>query len=92
MGDAIALSLIEVVQIVIQILYYLLIARAIISWFSPSPYNPIVQFLYIVTEPMLKPIRRVLPRTGRFDLSPLVAILLLVLIRSTLIRYAHSAF
>ena len=92
MGEAFALSLIDVVQIVIQILYYLLIARAIVSWFSPNPYNPIVQFLYSVTEPMLKPLRRIIPRTGRVDLSPLLAILLLVLIRSTLVRYAHSAY
>jgi len=88
MANAFVVSLMEVVLIVVQMLYYVIIARAIVSWFSPNPYNPIVQFLYSITEPMLRPIRRILPRTGRLDLAPMVAILLLFLIQQFLRRLA----
>ena len=55
---------------------WIIIARALISWVNPDPWNPIVQFLHRATEPVLTPIRRLLPtwRTG-IDFSPLVAIL-----------------
>ena len=51
---------------------YILLIRVILSWVNPNPYNPIVQILYRLTEPVLAPIRRVLPPMGGFDLSPLV--------------------
>lgn len=54
---------------------YILIARAILSWVNPDPYNPIVSFLYRVTEPVLQRVRRVLPDTGGLDLSPLLVLL-----------------
>ncbi|HSB80968.1 MAG TPA: YggT family protein [Candidatus Methylomirabilis sp.] len=55
---------------------WIVIARALISWVNPDPWNPIVQFLYRATEPVLAPIRRRLPtwRTG-IDFSPLIVIL-----------------
>ena len=61
---------------------YVIIAAALISWDSPDPYNPIVQFLRRVTEPVLRPIRNVLARyqTG-LDFSPLVAILIIQFIQ-----------
>ena len=55
---------------------WIVIARAVISWVSPDPYNPIVQFLYRATEPVLEPIRRRLPGGGfGIDFSPLIVIL-----------------
>jgi YggT family protein len=68
---------------VATILYYILwfymwvvIARAVISWVSPDPYNPIVRFLYQATEPVLEPIRSRLPAGGfGIDFSPLIVIL-----------------
>jgi YggT family protein len=54
---------------------WIVIARAVISWVSPDPYNPIVQFLYRATEPVLEPIRRRLPGGGLgIDFSPLILI------------------
>jgi YggT family protein len=54
---------------------WIVIARAVISWVSPDPYNPIVQFLYRATEPVLEPIRRRLPGGGfGIDFSPLIVI------------------
>ncbi len=55
---------------------WIIIAQAIISWVRPDPYNPIVRFLYAVTEPVLRPIRRHLPVTwGGFDFSPLIVLI-----------------
>jgi YggT family protein len=58
----------------------------VISWVSPDPYNPIVQFLYRATEPVLEPIRRKLPGGGfGIDISPLIVILAIYFLRIFLI-------
>lgn len=54
--------------------------RVLLSWFPIDPRNPLVTLLYDVTEPVLEPLRRVIPRMGMFDLSPLVALLLIQLL------------
>ena len=64
-----------------------ILLRAILSWFSPRPTNMLVNILYQVTEPLLAPLRRIVPRVGMLDLTPLVAIVLLQLIGSLLLRY-----
>ena len=78
----------------LDIYMWLIIARAILSWVNPDPYNPIVRFLYNVTEPVLAYLRRRLPLNyGGLDLSPLVvlaAILFLkVFLVQTLLGYAR---
>lgn len=57
-----------------------ILLRAILSWFSPRPTNMLVSILYQVTEPLLAPLRRIIPRAGMLDFTPLVAIILLQLI------------
>ena len=54
--------------------------RVIMSWVSPRGDDPISQILFQITEPVLQPIRRVMPKTGMFDLTPMVALLALNLI------------
>jgi len=54
--------------------------RALLSWFPIDPRNPLVTILYDVTEPILDPLRRVIPRLGMIDITPLVAILLIQVI------------
>ncbi len=62
----------QMVQMLLQVYIFLVIARAVISWVGPDPYNPIVRFLYSATEPVLQRIRRVLPlQFSGVDLSPL---------------------
>ena len=78
----------------LDIYMWLIIARALLSWVNPDPYNPIVRFLYNVTEPVLGYLRRRLPLFfGGLDLTPLVvlaAILFLkVFLVQTLIDYAR---
>ena len=63
-----------------------LIGRVILSWISVSPSNPISIFIHQVTEPILAPIRRLLPRMGTLDLSPMIAIILITVIRNFVIN------
>ena len=76
----------QIIGVILTILTWIIIIRALISWVNPDPYNPIVQFLYRVTEPILMPIRRILPAMGGFDLSPIVALVGIMFIRSFLVR------
>ena len=77
-------GLIRLVSSVVQVYMWIAIVRVLVSWISPDPYNPIVQFLRGVTDPVLDGIRRVLPRffwsTG-LDFTPLVLILLLQVVQ-----------
>jgi len=67
----------QVVCLLFTILTIAIFARAIMSWFNMDPRSPLIQALDSITEPILQPIRRIMPRLGMIDLSPLVAILLL---------------
>ncbi|MHB8845327.1 MAG: YggT family protein [Nitrospirota bacterium] len=86
MGNII-LGLTEVLSIVVTSYKWIIIIRALLSWVNPDPYNPIVQFLTRITEPVLKPIRKLMPpwKMGGLDLSPLVAILALIFLEYALI-------
>jgi YggT family protein len=64
-----------IVDYVLWIYMWIIIARALISWVNPDPWNPIVQFLERATEPVLSPIRRRLGWRMGIDLSPIIAIL-----------------
>jgi YggT family protein len=65
----------RLLEIVLEVYFWIIIVRALLSWVNPDRYNPIVQFLYRVTEPVLRPIRRRLPMETGLDFSPLVVIL-----------------
>ncbi len=69
----------------LTIYMWIIIIRALISWVNPDPYNPIVQFLYNVTEPVLYPIRKRLPYMGGIDLSPLIVLLIIIFLQSFLV-------
>jgi len=75
-----------VIDMGLTFLLILTFARAVISWVQASPYNPIVQFLYSTTEPILRPIRRRLPHTPGIDLSPLVVLVAVVFLKQALVR------
>lgn len=67
----------QLLFVVIQLLTFAIFIRALISWVSPDPRNPIVQALDAITEPILQPLRQIVPRVGMIDITPLVAIILL---------------
>jgi YggT family protein len=76
------LALAEVIDIVLLSYMIIIFARAVISWVNPDPYNQIVIFLYRVTEPILEPIRRILPmRNVGIDFSPFIVILIIIFLR-----------
>jgi len=87
-GGSAAGAVLDVILMLLQLLWWLVIVAALISWVSPDPRNPIVRFLYATTEPLFRPFRRLIPpsRTGGLDISPLIVILLIYLVRSFLIR------
>lgn len=67
----------QIVCVLFTVLTVAIFLRAIVSWFNLDPRSPIIQILDAITEPIMDPIRRIMPRIGMIDLSPLVAILLL---------------
>jgi YggT family protein len=76
--------LVQILLLLLNIYEIVLLLRVLISWFRLDPYNPIVRVLYSLTEPLLQPIRQLLPQTGMVDFSPLVALLLLFAIRNVI--------
>ena len=75
-AENLLLALANLIHLVLQAYFWIIIARAILSWVSPDPFNPIVRFLYRVTEPVLRPIRHRLPTFSMgIDLSPMIVIL-----------------
>lgn len=87
-------ALFDVLLYALRALQWLVIIAALVSWVSPDPRNPIVRFLYVTTEPLFRPFRRLLPpsRTGGLDLSPLFVLLVIYLVSRFLARLAVSAF
>jgi len=72
---------------ILDIYMWIVIISALISWVSPDPYNPIVRFLHAVTEPVLRPIRRIIGlRLGIVDISPMVVILAIIFVKYFLNR------
>jgi len=63
--------------VLIYALILLVLARSLLSWFPLGPGNPVARFLYQATEPLLAPVRNILPRTGMIDLSAMVVLLFL---------------
>ena len=80
-----------IVHYVVGIYIWVLVIRAVLSWVSADPYNPIVRALYALTEPVLSFLRRKFPlMAGSIDFSPMVAILVLWFLQMVLDRLFHS--
>ncbi|MCE5194330.1 MAG: YggT family protein [Nitrospiraceae bacterium] len=80
-------ALAEVIDIILSIYMWIVIIAALISWVNPDPYNPIVRFLHGVTEPVLRPIRRLLGNIlGPIDISPLIVVLVIIFLQKFLVR------
>ena len=76
----------KMIDIMLTLYMWFIIARAVISWVNADPYNPIVRFLISATEPVLYPIRRRLPMFGGIDFSPIIVILVIIFIQSFLVQ------
>ena len=73
--------LLQFINALIMAAWIALFVRVILSWFPVSRENPVVNVVFQITDPMLAPIRRIMPRTGMLDLSPLVLFFLLYFLR-----------
>ena len=71
---------VSIIRVLGDVLTILILLRVVVSWYSPRPTNILVRILHLLTEPILAPLRRIIPRVGRFDFTPLVAIILIQLI------------
>lgn len=81
------LAVAKILNIALTLYMFIVIARAVISWVNPDPYNAIVRFLYATTEPVLYSIRRRLPISfGGFDFSPIIVILAIYFIQQFLVN------
>ena len=79
-------ALYQVVNLIFQIYIFIVIARALVSWVNPDPYNPIVRFLYNATDPVLDRMKRILPLQFRgIDLSPVALLILLSVVEQMLL-------
>ena len=85
----------NVLNFVLLFFMWIVIARAILSWVNPDPYNPIVRFIHNVTEPVLYQVRKKIPiNFGGIDFSPIIVILVIYFLRdfvvNSLVRFSES--
>jgi YggT family protein len=80
--------LVEFIGWLLGLYSWVIIAAALMSWVSPDPRNPVVMFLRRVTEPVLEPVRRMLPpwKTGGLDLSPLIVLIAIQFVERVVLR------
>jgi YggT family protein len=82
---ALLLAIPELLGLVINIFLYSILIMVVISWVNPTGHNPAISILYSLTEPLLRPARRMIPPMGGIDLSPMVVMIGLVLLKMLLI-------
>lgn len=80
------MTLISIVNTAFEVYLYMVIARVLISWVPHNPSQPIIRFLYEATEPLLAPCRRLIPSLGGIDLSPIIAVMLIELLRRVVLE------
>ena len=81
----------EVLRWVLNIFMWIVIARAILSWVSPDPYNPIVRFIHNITEPVLYQIRRRIPiNFGGIDFSPIIVLLAVIFLQRFVVQSLYE--
>lgn len=80
--------IVQFVDLLVTVLIVAIFARVVLSWLPIGANNPVTPIVYQLTEPILAPIRRVVPRLGFIDITPMIAIFLLYFIRGVI----HRAF
>ncbi|MGD8407083.1 MAG: YggT family protein [Thiohalophilus sp.] len=79
-GGVLALAIVELLKLALHVYIFGIIVMAVLSWVAPDAYNPVVVLLHQLTEPILRPFRRLLPPMAGLDLTPLVALVTLWLV------------
>lgn len=81
LGVVSILAVAQLIELILNVYFYAIIIRSLLSWFGPTAYNPAISLLFSLTEPLLYWSRRILPPTGGIDLSPLVPLVVIQLAR-----------
>ena len=77
----------QILKIILELYMWIMIIRSLLSWVNPDPYNPIVQLLNSITEPVLYRVRQLMPMGGTgIDFSPMIVILLIIFLQSFLVN------
>ncbi len=85
-GDLIVAAA-NILDYILGIYKWILLIVVLLSWVNPDPYNPVVRFLHSITEPVLRPIRRMIGHTfGPLDISPIIVFLIIMFIQGFFIR------
>ncbi len=84
--------LINTVNLLFTILSFLILARVILSWLPQYRYNQIGEMIFALTEPILSPFQRIIPPMGMMDISPMVAIIVLIVVQSILTAILQMIF
>ena len=91
LGGNLITAVVTIIDYLLTFYMYIIIGRAIISWVSPNPNNPIVNFLYVATEPVLSYVRKIIPPIGgSVDISPILVLVAIVFIKQILIQSLHQ--
>lgn len=77
-------SLLDMVNLVLNIFLFAILIQAILSWVNPDPYNPVMGILNTVTEPVLRPFRRLIPPISGIDISPMIAMIAIIFVQKML--------
>lgn len=78
------MAIYQILDTFLLIMQFAIIGRAILSWFDRSGQNPVSQVLIQLTDPIIAPIRQIMPRTGMIDLSPMITIFAIIILRQIL--------
>jgi len=83
-------QIIQVVNTAFNVLVWLIIGRCILSFVRHDPYQPLIKFVYDVTEPVMAPFRKLIPAAGGLDFSPIIAVLAISLVQKIIIDLLYA--
>lgn len=82
-------QIVQIVDVIFEVLVWLIIVRCVLSFVRHNPYQPLIRFVYEITEPVMAPFRRIIPAAGGMDFSPIVAVLVIEMVRRLVIRLIY---
>ncbi len=80
-------TIVGILSNLIFVLTIAILIRSLMSWFPVSPQNPIYQVIFGITDPIIRPLQRVVPRLGMIDITPMVAMIILLVVQQILVQY-----
>jgi len=90
--NVLIVAIARILDLAFNIYIFIVVARALISWVNPDPYNPIVRFLHSATDPVLYRLRRLFPflQAGAFDFSPIALLILLSVLQQVIASFLYQ--